>query len=401
MVEKPELIAFSQNKIGGVQNFYFNILSNDPGDLFDKKWIFLDSDTEVEAKLPQPYNVCHEIVFHLNRNETTYQLAERLQELISKREGAILVNFSEELATLHIYRRQKKTIFFICHDEWYLKTAIQFAFLIDVFIAHNIEFYERMVALFPGREKDVYYLPYGVHLQSQKRKENHQDPLRIVFLARLTKNKGIYDLPSIQGKLASQGIAVQWTIIGDGPEKEELKCLMADNNSNVNYYSPSDSKGVLELLKQQDVYILPSRLDGLPVSMLEAMSVGCVPVISEFNQGIKKILPPTAGYVLPVGDIDAFANTIAVLHQNRNELEKRSILSKELIEKEYDIGVRARQYFDLFAQYKSLKKPRRFRLFRYGNILNHPLVPEIILRTVKKIKNNLAPAQSTDIKQNA
>jgi glycosyltransferase involved in cell wall biosynthesis len=388
MDEKPELIAFSQNKIGGVQNFYFNILSHDPYNLFDKTWIFTDRETETEARLPGLYNICNELIFRIYKNEGLYQVAKRLQKLISEREGIALTNFVEELATLHIYRREKKTIYFVCHDEWYLNAAKEFEFLIDVFIAHNIEFYERMVELFPGRKSNIFYIPYGVSIPTIRRKENLNDPLKIVLLARLHQNKGVYDIPLIQEELLRRGIFVKWTIIGDGPEKQNLINQMK-SISDVNFFTPPDNDAVITLLATQDVYILPSRLDGLPVSMLEAMSVGCVPVLSEFNKGINKIIPGTVGFVHPIGDIAAFADSITALNNDRPELEKRSVLSKKLVTEEYNILDRSKQYFDLFANYKNLKKRRVFKLHRYdGGFLHHPFIPRIIRMAARKIKGS-------------
>lgn len=387
MDKKPELIAFSQNKIGGVQNFYFNILSHDPYHSFNKKWIFIDQEAETEAKLPQLYNTGYEMLFPIRKNEMIYQYAKRLQQLISGRPGIVLTNFFEELATLHIHRRKRKTIFFICHDEWYLPVASEFEFLIDVFIAHNIEFYNRLKAIFPQRENDVYFIPYGVALPSFQRKQNARQPLKIVFLARLTESKGVYDLPLIQEMLSGNGINVQWTIIGDGPEKENLKSKMA-GYKNAIFHTPASNEAVLRLLQQQDVYVLPSRLDGLPVSMLEAMSVGCVPIISEFNQGIKQMLPAHAGFILPIGDISAFAESIGHLDKNRNELEKRSIAARSLVEQKFNIENRAREYFDLFARYKKLKKRKRFKLLHYdGGFLNNPFVPAFVRFVIRKIRN--------------
>ena len=384
MDERPELIAFSQNKIGGVQNFYFNILTNDPYNVFHKKWIFTDRETETEAKLPKMYSTGMEILFPISKGETTYQIARRLQKLISRKPGVALTNFYEELATLHIHRRNK-TIFFICHDELYLKAARQFEFLIDVFIAHNIEFYDKMVRLFPERKNDIYFIPYGVNVPSFERQKNFTGELRIVMLARLTVNKGVYDLPQIQDELVKANVKVKWTIIGDGPEKEKLMGLM--KGSDAEFYTPKDNADVMELLKRQDIYILPSRLEGLPVSMLESMSVGCVPVVSEFNQGIKKILPSSIGFILPIGDIAAFSKTISALHFDRNELEKRSSLSRELIKQQFDIQSRAKEYFDLFKDYSRLKKKRNFKFFTYdGGFLHHPLIPGYTRTLAGKIK---------------
>lgn len=387
-MSSPELIAFSEYKIGGVQNFYWNILSNAPHDNFDRKWVFYDNDNNVDPKPLEPYGICEEIIIKmpLHDGERIYSLASRLQKLISRRPGVLLTNFPAELYTLHLYRRRKKTVYFVCHDENYLPFAVQFAFLIDVFIAHNEYFYQRLRELLPGREDQVFYKPYGVAIPSMLRKANPEEPLKIVIAARLQPSKGILDIPVIDDMLQQQGVKVKWTIVGDGTVKQQVEDIMLPRG-NCRFFKPANNKAVVEIMQQNDVFILPSRLDGLPVAMLEAMSVGCVPVISAFNEGIRKVVTSTEGYVLPVGDNEAFTHAIMDLHNNRNMLEEKSRASRQRVEQEYDVRMRAKEYFDLFDQYKSFKRKYVYKSSNYGGYADHPAIPAFIRKPVKKIKN--------------
>jgi glycosyltransferase involved in cell wall biosynthesis len=387
MMDRPELIAFSEHKVGGVQNFYYNILGNDPTHQFDIKWIFHDNEDYPGPRPLEPFGVAEEIIIKmpLYKDERIYSLATRLQKLISNRPGVVLTNFPAELYTLHLFRRNKKTIYFICHDENYVPIAQEFSFLIDVFIAHNICFYDKLVELMPERKEQIYFIPYGVSVPMIWRQKNETGNLKIVIAARLHPSKGIMDIPVIDELLQEKGVQVEWTIIGDGHLKEELRNIMAPRQ-NCSFHTPANNSQVLSLMQQNDVFILPSRLDGLPVAMLEAMSVGCVPVISEFNAGIKMVVTEDVGFVLPVGDNEAFANTIAQLHTNRNDLEKRSDLARKKVETQYNIKIRAAEYFQLFANYKSLKQPFRKRSSNYGGLADHPAIPAFIRVPLKKIK---------------
>jgi glycosyltransferase involved in cell wall biosynthesis len=386
MSAKPELIAFSHYKIGGVQNFYWNILSNDPDKNFDIKWIFYDNDNG-DPKPLESYGVGEEIVIKLPlyEDERIYSYAARLNTYISDKQGVLLTNFPEELYTLHLYRKKKKTIFFTCHDENYLPFAVQFAFLIDVFIAHNEFFYNELIRLVPEKKDKIFYRPYGVSLPSKVREANLHQQLKVVIAARLQVSKGVLDIPAIDELLLAKGIKVQWTIVGDGLLKEELQKIMLPKGNAI-FFTPSNNDAVRDIMLQNDIFILPSRLDGLPVAMLEAMSVGCVPVISAFNEGIFKVVTDDVGYVLPVGENELFADAIAQLHSNRNVLEEKSIAARKKIENEYDIIKRAKDYFDLFADYKNLKGTYQKRSSVYGGYLNHPSIPSFLNTVLKKVK---------------
>jgi glycosyltransferase involved in cell wall biosynthesis len=391
MAEKPELIIFSQNKMGGVQNFYYNILSSGPMHTFNARWIFLDSTEYNDPKLPSVYNCCEEVIFPLQTTpgESIHKVAARLDKLITGKEGAVLTNFDTELITLHLHRHDKKTVFFVCHDEGYLQRAQQFEFLIDVYIAHNIEFYERLQAMFPRRKEDVYFLPYGVKIPGYKRQPNTTGPLKIVMAARLQPEKGVADLPVIHRLLKEKGISVNWTIIGDGPEKQQLIKDLAQGEG-AKFYTFAQNEEVVAEMAKNDIFILPSRLDGLPVAMLEAMSVGCVPVLSRFNTGIEQVVTKDIGYVLTTGDNKAFAETIALLHNNREELEKKSMLGMQLVREQYEASSRAKTYFDLLGRYKELKKKKRLKIPNYNGYLSSPWIPAPISKMIRKVKKQFS-----------
>lgn len=379
-----ELIFFSKYVIGGVQNYYYNIISNDPFNEFEKKWIFTSYRHDTNARLPVSYDCCTEEVFDYSDDESMYEIARRLNRLISDKPGVIMTNAFTELATLDIYRKKNKTVFFVCHDEDYLKTAKEFEFLIDVFIAHNEFFFHELKRLFPARTGDIHYLPYGVKLSGYKRIENKAQPLRIAIIARLQESKGIFDLPLIDALLAEKNIRVQWSVIGAGPGKERLMELVAERD-NFSFLSPETTEGVLNAASANDIFILPSRLDGMPVALLEAMSVGLVPLISEFNPGIKALVTEQEGYIVPVGDNAAFAEKIAQLHADRSLLEALSAASYDKIRQHYSSEKRALPYYGLFRKFKELKKPSRPSTNMYGGLIHRLRVPKGLRKAIKKV----------------
>jgi glycosyltransferase involved in cell wall biosynthesis len=388
MHQRPELIAFSQYKLGGVQNFYYNILSHCPEGAFDIRWIFEDV-SDADAKLPKLYGVGEEIIFKVDPgfHETTYEMAKRLKQLISNRPGVVLANFSQDLTTLHLHRRSRKTIFFICHDEGYIRIAKEFEFLIDVFIAHNHQFYEAMIKEMPDRRQDVFFIPYGVKIPAHTRVHDEGAPLRIAIAARMQVLKGVHDLPIIDDLLKQRGLRVEWTMIGEGPERRKLEEVMLPRGNSA-FFAPATTQEVLALLQQSDVFILPSRLDGLPVALLESMSVGCVPVISAFNEGIRQVVTSDIGFIVPVGDNAQFADKTQWLNNHRDELRKRSVAARERVMKDYNIEIQAQKYFSLFNRYRELKKPVRRKLRNYGGWLDHPWCPRALRPLLRKIRKS-------------
>lgn len=360
MQSKPELLVFSIYLMGGGASFHRNMISNRPDDFFDIKCIFLNP-LHWNAKRSDDVVLDESnIVFEFSE-EPINDVSSRLGKLISEREGVVITNFDTELATLNTYKRRKKAIFFICQDDAYIYLAKKYNHIIDIIITHNIAVYEEICKLLPNRKKDIHFIQHGVTVQNFERKHNSDNKLRLVFLARHVKLKGIYDLPKIDDELRKRNIDVEWFILGDGEEKENF-INEVKSKDNFSFLVPKTTEDLIEVLKTTDIYVLPSSLDGLPVSLLESMSVGCVPVVYNFSEGIKKVITADIGFVVEKGDVIAMTDQIEFLSKDRNELKKRSISCSAKISQEFDVKKQSGLYFSLYKNYKKLKKNRFINL---------------------------------------
>ncbi|WP_426092166.1 glycosyltransferase family 4 protein [Flavobacterium sp. DSR3-2] len=360
MQSKPELLVFSIYLMGGGASFHRNMISNRPDDFFDIKCIFLNPLHWTAKRSDDVVLDINNIVFDFSE-EPIDDVSSRLEKLISERAGVVITNFDTELATLNTYKRRKKAVFFICQDDAYIYLAKKYNHIIDVIITHNIAVYEEICKLLPNRKKDIHFIQHGVTVQNFERKHNSENKLRLLFLARHVKLKGIYDLPKIDDELRKRNIDVEWFILGDGEEKENF-INEVKSKDNFSFLVPKNTEDLIEVLKTTDVYVLPSSLDGLPVSLLESMSVGCVPVVYSFSEGIKKVITDDIGFVVEKGDVIAMADQIEFLSKDRNELKKRSISCSAKISQEFDVKKQSELYFSLYKNYKKLKKNRFINL---------------------------------------
>lgn len=386
-MSKPELIVISQNLMGGGSSFHKNMIENRPDDFFDIKCIYLNPLHWNATRLENLELKKNDIIFSFG-NEPINDIASRLNEHISNNEGALVTNLPEELYVLDFYPKTNKTIFFICHDKGFLYLIQKYDYLIDVFIAHNHEVFQEIQKLLPNRTKDIFFIQHGVSVQSFEKKKNDVNNLNLVFLARHVKTKGIYDLPKVNEELVKKGITVNWTILGDGEEKENF-VKSVKHLPNFSFKTPKESSEVVEILKNQDIYVLPSSLDGLPVSLLESMSVGVVPIVYNFSEGIKRVITEDIGYVEELKDYHSIAERIVMLHENRDLLRSFSLNCSRKIEEEFNIKIQASLYFDLYKNYKVLKKKKKFSLKRIQNKYDKNKGVKFFFRVLNFLKKKL------------
>jgi len=148
--------------------------------------------------------------------------------------------------------------------------------------------------------------------------------LRLLFLGHVTDKKGVFDLLEVLASGRNEfRNRVKVTIGGIG-ETERLERTIADNqfNGDVKFAGWVNGCTKAQLLNDCDVYILPSYSEGLPISILEAMSYG-KPVISTEVGGIPEIVKPGFnGWLFKPGDKAALSGII------REAVEKKHLLQE-------------------------------------------------------------------------
>ena len=147
------------------------------------------------------------------------------------------------------------------------------------------------------------------------------EPLKILFLGKLGRNKGIFDLLECLRLNKSKFENKVELYVGGNGEVEKFKGLIDEYSLQkmVHYLGWVDGSKKEQLLQDSDIMILPSYSEGLPISLLEAMSFA-MPLISTHVGGISNILFHNQnGQVIEPGNIEDLTKSIN-LYINQPEL---------------------------------------------------------------------------------
>lgn len=128
---------------------------------------------------------------------------------------------------------------------------------------------------------------------------SYRDKFSIITCSRLIPLKRIELL--VTALAAISDLKITWNHIGDGPARErvENQCKTLSNNINVEFHGHLDRKSVLDIYKsiRPTVFINLSSSEGIPVSIMEAMSLG-VPTIATDVGGTSEIVNDKNGILL-------------------------------------------------------------------------------------------------------
>jgi colanic acid/amylovoran biosynthesis glycosyltransferase len=122
------------------------------------------------------------------------------------------------------------------------------------------------------------------------------------------------------------------------------------------------------LLKQFDVLLLPSAFEGLPLSLLESMARGIVPVITRLPSGSEEVVQATNGILVEAEDTDGYADAIHRLARDRDFLERLSEGARRTITEHYSSRTMAQEWLllDGASQNASFEVPDLRVLPPYG-----------------------------------
>ena len=241
-----------------------------------------------------------------------------------------------------------------------LRSTLRFADVIVAVSAPERDAFRGFVGSTP-----VFAFPNGVdctHYAAVERKTAAPDaPLRLLYMGRLVREKGLYELLEALALVCSEGIATELIIAGSGPEELALRQLAASRGlERVSFPGQVHGVAKLTLLRRADVSLLPtSNCEGLPYALLESMAAG-VPVIATRVGAIPQLVTDGVNGLLMEGrSAQAIAAAIRQLAGDRAALARMSEASRTTIVAGYSISRLAAELSGVYAQLCARAPSRR------------------------------------------
>lgn len=189
------------------------------------------------------------------------------------------------------------------------------------------------LALKTDRAAKIGIIYNGVNIEDFAQRDNRENEhIVILTVARLIKRKGIDDLIRAVPAIVKGHQNIKVKIIGEGNMGAELKALAeklkvseyieflgyVPHNEISNYYSTSD------------VFVLPSRNEGMSNTVLEAMASG-LPVITTDTGGTRELIDGN-GIIVPIEDSDVISEAVLRLINDHKLRVSRGMKSRKIAE---------------------------------------------------------------------
>lgn len=185
----------------------------------------------------------------------------------------------------------------------------------------------------------VTYLPNFALEIYDKNKVINEKLEKIVYVGRVTKEKGMRELITASGDLPGKEFIVV------GPRDDDSITFPQDSNITVMGKKPHEE--AVEIMKQSDVLVLPSYSEGFPLSVLEAMSCG-LPIIATNVGSIPDMIGSSGGVLTEIGNSLQIVEAIKTL-ENKKTREKMSAYNIEKVKNCYLIDTVVKQIINVYA----------------------------------------------------
>ncbi len=206
----------------------------------------------------------------------------------------------------------------------------------------------RRLAAMPQFEgKQTVYIPYGIAFRDEMRPRplrSVNTPLRVIYAGRLVEEqKRISRIAKVIKTLTDGSGSFEFTIAGGGPQEQWMKQEVG-GLPGVRFLGEIDNGTVMRCFAEQDVFLLLSDYEGLPLALLESMGMGCVPVVSDLESGIRDVVTEECGMKVAGGDPDGAVKSLIELLLDRSLLKRMSDQSRGEARARYSAGSMAQRY---------------------------------------------------------
>jgi glycosyltransferase involved in cell wall biosynthesis len=163
------------------------------------------------------------------------------------------------------------------------------------------------------------------------------DEFVLVCAARLSEQKGIDVLLQAVARVLREGVRCKLIIVGDGPLRGQLRKQAQELDLSGAVRFEGFQNDIRPYLQAGSAFVLTSYMEGLPLSIVEAMACGLPCIVTDVGGNAEAVLHQMHGLVVPPGSAEATAGAISYLVNHPQECARMSRMARERACEAFDI----------------------------------------------------------------
>ena len=201
------------------------------------------------------------------------------------------------------------------------------------------------------KQVEIQVIPNGVDIHLYSYPVNRKwVPAKMLFVGRLVYQKGLDLLIRALGELTD--LPWQLCLVGDGPHRPALENLAADLGiaNRIEFKGWVGKDVVNQIYQDSNLFVFPSRHEGMPNAVLEAMASGLPVIASNIAGNEELVVHGKTGFLVPPENTAALVKAIKNLISDSERMMKFGAESRTRVKQKYTWENAANQYLDLIQK---------------------------------------------------
>jgi glycosyltransferase involved in cell wall biosynthesis len=172
----------------------------------------------------------------------------------------------------------------------------------------------------------------------------------LLFVGRLAPEKRPSILVEAITKLRREGVRAKLTIVGDGPLRTQIEDMIAsaDLGDLITMKNHIPHIEIHNVFRNKQIFILPSRREGVSIALLEAMASGCLCIVSDIDDNKDAIRSMFNGILFRLDDPQDLTRQIRkTINLTDSEKVRLARNARETVEKDYSVNVVSKKLIDI------------------------------------------------------
>ena len=210
-----------------------------------------------------------------------------------------------------------------------------------------------------GKREQYRYIKLGIDVENFK---NYQSELSlrkelnlsdsdfiITTIGPFKPQKNLKDFIKIADKVIKDNKKFKFVIAGDGEGRNELESLIKTYSLYDSVFLIGWRKDISNILNSSDLFVMTSLWEGLPISTIEAMSCGLVPVVNAVDGQIEIVKDNYTGFLIRPYDVEASVEKILFLEKNADIRKQIGENARNSIDNTFSTDYMIKQHEKLYS----------------------------------------------------
>ena len=209
-----------------------------------------------------------------------------------------------------------------------------------------------------GKKEQYHYIRLGVDIENfknfkdtptlKKELDIDEKDFLVTTIGPFKPQKNLPDFIKTANEISKNNKNFKFVIVGDGALRNEFEKLITDYNISQNIFLIGWRRDISNILHSSDFFVMTSLWEGLPISTIEALSCGLVPIVNDVDGQREIIKDGYNGFLIKPHDIKAIEEKILLLAKNSELKNKMSENARESIDYTFSTDHMIKQHEQLY-----------------------------------------------------